>query len=161
MTKYIPTFSFLGWVLQITFSNEDNGEVCQFDFSEKNALAMLTCNSKRLFCSKMKEKNKNAVAGRNKKNAETLYRIWSQKSLEKEWIAEVEDKPNLDSNLKPISIKYWSDKYDQDPNGAVYFHEFGNSKKIKMGVSMKKSKIKKKPIAIIIEGCKLTKRGIE
>jgi len=151
----MKNFAFLGWVLEFSFADAatESDSVSVFRWTEKNALAMLAENKTSFFCTKLKEVDTQPVP---ENIAKKIFKTWADVSADVAWTARAEDKPKINKLLIPISIKYWSDKYNNS-NGSIYFHEFNKKNTMGFGFSEKT----KNPVAIFVDKCKITRRGIE
>jgi hypothetical protein len=161
-SKPIGSFSFLGWVLEFTVYCHSEEKAIRWTWRDSEALAMLSNDSKSLFITRMVENiEEPESAPRTVKKVKKLFETWSKKRQRLQWSATVEDVPAINPDFEPMSIKYWSDKYKDDPLGQVYYHEFEQDSGIQTGFNLFKNFPKEKPIAIKVIGCKITGRGIE
>lgn len=156
------SWSFLGWVLEFTLFDYVSNKVYRWTWRESEALAMLARDNHSLFITRMAEHaGESWETPPSVKKVKKLFETWSKKKAHLKWSATVEDLPEIIPDFEPMSIKYWSDKYSDDPIGQVYFHEFEPDTGIKMGLNLTKHFPKPKPIAIHVIGCRITHRGIE
>jgi hypothetical protein len=156
------SWAFLGWVLEFTMFDYSTNKAYRWTWRDSEALAMLSKNKRSLFVTRMVEqRGDDWETPPSVKKVKHLFETWSKKKAHLKWSATVEDLPDIIDDFEPMSIKYWSDKYSDDPLGQVYFHEFEPETDIKMGLNLTKSFPKPKPLAINVIGCKITSRGIE
>jgi hypothetical protein len=160
--KNLKPYGFLGWVLEFTFYDPTLDKAIRYKWTKASALAMLSNNANSLFITKMIElPGQEWETPKSVKKVKKLFETWAKKTARLSWQATVEDVPKINQNLIPLSITYWSDKYKEDTLGQIYYHEFDEKDLIRMGLDLKINYPTEKPIAIIIKGCKITKRGIE
>jgi hypothetical protein len=157
-----PAWSFLGWVLEFTMFDYVTNKAYRWTWREPEALAMLSNDPRSLFITKMQEQTgEKWETPPNVKKVKKLFEQWSKKKAHLKWVATVEDIPDIINDFEPMSVKYWSDKYSDDPMGQVYYHEFEPNSGIEMGLNLSKNFPKPKPLAIKVLGCRITHRGIE